>query len=66
MNYTQAVMVVLLRYMETAWITLLSRTTAVVELQRLPFIPNMLVALRKGMRELCTNKILQFLTGDAG
>ena len=48
--------------METAYITLLA------ELQRLLPIPNALVAISKAMRavKLCTNKILQLLTGGAG
>jgi len=37
-------------------------------LQRLLADPNVLVAISKGMQavKLCTNKILQFLTGGAG
>jgi len=37
-------------------------------LRRLLFNPNALVAVSKGLRavKLCTNKILQFLTGGAG
>ena len=49
-------------FTETVYITLLGN------LQCLLPNPNVLVAVTKGMRavKLCTNKILQFLTGGAG
>jgi len=45
--------------MEAVWTTLLRRTAA--------SSPNVLVAISNGMRAviLCTNRILQFLTGGA-
>ena len=54
--------------METMYLTLPRRTVRLQIFQHLLPYPNALVAVSKGMRavKLCTDRILQFVTGGVG